>query len=220
MATQMAAPYSAAQPWYHGTDSGKFSAWQLPAPPKDPVTPASPAIYFTQDEGYARGAGKNLCVVTLASDAKTLVPAQGGVDSHSLRAKLSADPEYGWCVHLANDQAWRDAWATGEVMRLHFSSSHTPSSMFASKASQLRVKLNSAGFNNVPDNKLMEVTMQFVTREWIDRIALSAKELGYQALIGCEVDRWYGKPGQVMPPVARSWMALLDTSAVTSPTWI
>lgn len=100
MATQMAAPYSTAQPWYHGTDSGKFSAWQLPAPPKDQLL--QQVQLFTSLKMKLRPwCGEKPMRCDVGFGCETLVPAQGGVDSHSLRAKLSADPEYGWCVHLA-----------------------------------------------------------------------------------------------------------------------
>ncbi|WP_156370474.1 hypothetical protein [Acidovorax sp. Leaf84] len=220
MATQMAHSYSLDKPWFHGTNSPNFSAWQIPAPPKDEITPPSPAVFFTQDREYAGGAGKNLCTAMLMSSANVLVPASGGAESENLRNKLRSDSEYGFCVHVSSQQLWEEAWKTGDVMRLHFNSTQAPQSLLSAKATLVGAKLRSAGYKSVPQDALMKVTMQYITREWIDRISVSAQQLGHHALIGCEVDRWYGGATQPMPPIARSWMALLDSGAASPPNWI
>lgn len=206
--------------WYHGTNVQKFSSWSLPAPAKDALCPPSPALFFTQDMQYARGAGSNLCEVTLDSAARVLQPGSGGPDSAALRNSLMQDEFYGKCLHLASQQAWESGWQSGFVMRCSF---HPPAqkAVVEECTAKLWQQIKLAGLSVPVNTDLSKVALQYMTREWIDLICKHAKLLGHQVLIGAEVDQWYGPDNKVaMPPIARSWMAVLDAKVITAPHWI
>lgn len=206
--------------WYHGTNAPKFDSWGLPAPAKDVLCPRSPALFFTQDFQYAKRTGANTCEVTLSSGAKFLQPGSGEQGSDALRISLMNDPMYGQCQHLVSQQLWEYGWQSGDVMRYSFSQAALQALI---KKTLVKVVplIMAAGYPVPAQNVLHELAVQYTTREWIDLICEHAKRLGYQALIGAEVDCWYGPNKKVaMPPKVRSWMAVLDTSVITSPHWI
>lgn len=206
--------------WYHGTDASKFHSWGLPAPAKEVLLPRSPALFFTQDIEYARGSGGHICEVTLSSGARVLQPGSGGQGSDALRISLGNDQIYGQCQHLVSRQLWEYGWQSGDVMRYSFSQA-VLQALIQRNLVKLVPLIMAAGYPVPSQDVLHQCAVQYTTREWIDLICEHAKRLGYQALIGAEVDRWYGPNKKVaMPPKARSWMAVLDTCVITPPHWI
>lgn len=206
--------------WMHGTNSSPFTSWKFPPPPKDQLTPESPAIFFTQDLAYARQAGKNICGTSLVPESKVINALAGGSDSDNLRLALRNDPIMNKCQWLHSKALWDDAWKTGDVLRFVFDQ-RNPSdydTVFSHFYKIVFVKVLSLGIDtkHISDN----LVFAYITRSWIDAICEQVKENGFDAIIGNEVDRWNGASRHTpSAPIARSWLAVVNGNAITAPDW-
>ncbi|MCY1529022.1 hypothetical protein D9M68_641460 [compost metagenome] len=180
---------------------------------------AHSGLFFTSDLDYAKAAGKRLCTVTLNPGTRLVAPAKNCQGSSELRLALrDSHPLAQHCIWLVDDQLWRDAWSTGDVMRYAIDNWRGDSVEFmamtlASNMARLQELFNS----RLSSDQLKKAASQNLTRGWIEQIVKVAAGLGYQAIQGAEIDRWSGSGKK---PVARPWLAVTERSAISSPAWL
>ncbi len=199
--------------WYHGTEE-HFLVW---APP--PITPKykpelhpHPFISLTKDMQLARGAGEicgGLCRAKLVDSAKVL----------DLRQKSDATKEH-WTLLVKKDLArhhalvhnfetWINACSTGETLRLH-----TKNQELAKRLGHLQQMANN-GSIPIKERAHAHQEVQNFTRRWIDDVITPAKELGYQAVICAEVDRYRAGGAK-----ACLNLYVFAPAAITPPDWV
>lgn len=210
-------PYNAA--WYHGTKNQKFMEWSVPPPRRNPIEVAHSGLFFTQDLDYAEGTGGNVCKVQIKEATKVIAPAQGGSASEVLRtAIIQRKRHYAHCHWLSDGATWTDAWNTGEVMRFAFDTHDPVATTEVAKTILTDVqRIKTLVKKPLEEKSFHEQAQLNLTRDWIEVMVLEAKKLGYQALIGAEIDQWTNRHAA---PVSRSWLAVMDKSAISAPTWI
>jgi len=199
--------------WYHGTDE-HFLAWAHPprtAKYKPELRPHA-FISLSKDIELARSAGKicgGLCRAKLMDSANVL----------DLRQKSSATEEHWKCL-LKEDLAklhtlvqdfdsWVEACSTGEVLRLHTTNDELRNRL---EPMQRIAKDRSAPLKM---RAYAHQEVQNFTRQWIDCVMAPAKELGYQAVICAEVDRY--RPGGKKACLN---LYVFDPEAITPPDWV
>lgn len=174
--------------WYHGTEE-HFLSWAQP-----PITPKyktelhpHPFISLSKDMELAKGASEicgGLCRAKLVDSAKVL----------DLRQKSVATEKH-WSLLLKKELArhhalvqsfdsWTKACSTGEVLRLH-----TTNQVLGNQLGRLQAMASNNSIS-IKDRTRAHQIVQNFTRRWIDDVITPAKELGYQAVICAEVDRY------------------------------
>lgn len=203
--------------WYHGTDAKPFSHWILPAPNLSPADVAHSCLFFT-DLAFAQTIGQNTCSVNVSSQAQIIAPAVNNEESRAFRlAVRNKHPLARHVVWLESDLVWANAWNTGEVMRYAFNQANIPACLEIQTAlnqvqNDLKKMLRGS---TVSDQILSSHAMQCLTRGWIETIITAARDLGFQGIYGAEIDRHSGAK-----PISRPWLAILDTTVVSPPSWL
>lgn len=206
--------------WYHGTKhSQRFDDWKFPPPTHGRHDVAHSGLFFTSELDYAKAAGKRICTVTLNPGTRLITPAVNCQGSSDLRHALrDSHPLAQHCIWLSDDQIWRDAWSTGDVMRHAIDNRRGDSVALLAETLADNMAKVQAQFNlKLSGDRLRKLAGQNLTRGWIEKIVRVAAGLGYQAIQGAEIDRWSG-PGK--RPVARPWLAVTERSAISSPAWL
>lgn len=205
--------------WYHGSNAKPFTDWLCPPPPPSPADVSHTGLFFTADEDFAKGAGKNVCTIKLSEDTKFIVPAQGDARSTAFRQTVfNSNPLAANCKWLDNDAVWAAAWSTGEVLRFSYDAGDPKAVLAVSKALASVVgNLKKIIRGSVPEKVVIDQAMTCLTRGWIEQLVLEAKRLGYQAIQGAEIDRWSATSST---PLAQSWLAVMDKSVISAPTWL
>lgn len=218
VAAELGDPYRTT--WYHGTKhSRRFNDWELPPPTQGRRDVPHSGLFFTSDLDYAKAAGPRICTVTLQTGTRLLAPSIDCQGSTDLRVALGAShPLAAHCVWLEDDQIWREAWGTGDVMRFAIDNRRPESrQLFIETTVANYAKLNAQFNSSLDDAALKKMAGLSWTRGWIELIVKAAAGLGYQAIQGAEIDRW-SHPGSV--PRARPWLAVTDKSVISSPSWL
>lgn len=196
-------------PWFHGTDS-HFAAWQFPPPPKKGEAWQVPhkAVFFTQDQNFARAAGRCLATTELLPDAKVLDTHAESAALEQLRHEVLRNPLAQLSVHINAPHRWLQGWRSGEVLRFAFTD--------PSAQRHLSAIIDNFAQKGVPRQVATLMAMHNTTRGLIELICESAQRMGYDALAGAEVDQ-HKTTGARTP---KSWMAVFSGHAIKPPDWI
>lgn len=203
---------SATVDWYHGTHQ-RFADWRFP-PPRSPVKPElrpHTAVFLTTDMPLAKGAGRNVCVSRLRPDAKVLDLRLPGEASEAMRQRLFATGLGRHCVRTHDAAVWWAGWNTGEAMRFA-----PDQSAFSARFVRLVPDAQRAmSGSRQPQHRAAWLELQNLTREWIELVAVAGRDMGFDALIGNEIDS-QRKGGAVACEVL---FALTD-KAIEAPHWL
>lgn len=208
--------------WYHGTETPQFAEWICPPPRKSEIDVAHSAIFFTRNEMFARRAGPNVASVQLQQKANVVQPARPGKQSTRLRKELLKGCDL--AVHnrfVGSDKDWQAAWRSGAIMRFEFIESDRRAQaavhLHLNKSKRLlQSVLPEEISSQLSSEKWSQLVIQNFTRGWIEELIRAARRCGFQAVQGAEIDRHSGE----IPPPARSWLAVLDTTILSKPSWI
>lgn len=202
--------------WYHGTDT-RFDAWEFPPKAPSPIEIGHTALFFTSSREYAAGAGPHICTVTIDSATKVLQPGQLSAESVELRKRVAADNELsGHCEWVKNDEAWTRGWITGEVMRFAADMANPAvAKLITSRLAHIATSVQKACIPPLSNQKAIDVAQQNLTRAWIEILVTKAKEMGFQAVLGAEIDRH----SNATRPASQPWLAVLDPSIISAPSW-
>lgn len=194
--------------WYHGTNA-EFSSWLVPPPPKQGEAAQVPhsAVFFSSDSSFAKAAGSRLCVTELLPSARVLDATCPGSESESLRQRVVRNSLAQLSVHVASERAWRDGWRSGEVLRFAFTD--PKAGIHLAQAAMELVK------NGVPKKAAALLTMHNTTRGLIELICSEARQIGFDALAGYEVD--ITLRGDRVP---RPWLAVFNASVLKPVRWM
>lgn len=199
--------------WYHGTDEF-FTNWAKPpvVSKYKPELISHQFISLSKDRDLAAGAGevtKGLCRAKLSPSAKVL----------DLRVK-SADAEAHWKQVVQSDvgrihaliqtfDSFVNACESGEVLRLRTADQKT-----LAKLGPLQAIAQSRSVHPVEREKA-HLEVQNFTRQWIDDAISPARNLGYQAVICAEIDRY-----RAQGPRACLNLYVFDPLALSPPEWL
>lgn len=204
--------------WYHGTDAAPFARWQCPPPALSPADVSHTALFFAASREFAREAGSNVCTIKLRTGINLIAPACRGAESRALRLSVvESGPLAKHCVWLRDDAAWAASWSTGEVMRFSIDLGDRPAvRAYGIALASLSANLKKIIRTPLSDDVIAEQAVTCLRRGWIEQLVCSARELGYQAIHGAEID--FGSRGD-SSPLPEEWLAVLYTSVVTDPAW-
>lgn len=197
--------------WLHGTKAAPFHSWIVP-PPRDPrsLLAEHSALFFTLHEDYAAGVGGRVCETRLSASAKVLVPELRTEDGEDLRVRLLAQPAIGKCHWLRDRSTWSESWRTGEVMRFGAVDAALNQALVRNAARLVQMKAK-----GLSPTQVDWLAKQNITRGWIEAIIAAAREMGFDALRGQEIDRHSG----TVQAVARPWLAVWNAGVVAPPVW-
>lgn len=195
--------------WYHGTDQ-VFDDWLIPPPPKpgQEVLVPHTANFFTSNDEFARPAGKYLAVVSLSSNAKTLDACLNYEASEKLRLLVAKNPSVKNLVNIQHD-SWHEGWLSGDVLRATFNNSAAFATM---KGNYIKQYIRN-GYSNSAAHEIFGLN---TARGLIELICVNARQLGFDAIIGHEVDRHSEGNAILVQP----WLAALSKKAVSKPKWL
>jgi hypothetical protein len=109
-------------------------------------------------------------------------------------------------VHINDPVRWKDGWRSGEVLRFAFSDTNAAVHLAQSAAALVK--------KGMPMEAAVVLTQHNTTRGLIELICLEARALGYDALVGMEVDQQQGKRLPV------PWLAVFNTTALAPLEWV
>jgi len=199
--------------WLHGTEV-YFDKWKLPLgkqPHKSGMESHS-AIFFTTSREYALGAAngsEGLCSAELLSSSNIL-DMNNCTNTESEKYRLQVAQKY---IGRRNPQViypqyWKKGWQSGSIMKYAAS---TPQ-----EAAEMQKKANLAiHAKHTPQGAAAYNELQLLTRNVIEELVVSARELGYEAVIGNEIDTLH-------PLGSKTYkiMFALTTKAVSDPEWV
>jgi hypothetical protein len=195
--------------WYHGTDSN-FTSWELPPPMKKNQELLIPhtGIFFTKNLDFAKGAGNNIATTSLKSNCKILDTSYNYDATEKLRQKVKSNNIASQLLNVEHD-FWHTGWETGDVLRIAY------------KNPLLNIQFEQIILEqmkqfNIPRDLSEEIFQLNSARGLIELICTSAKELGYDAIFGYEVDRHSNNNTKIAQP----WLAILSKNAISEPKWI
>ncbi len=199
--------------WYHGTEV-YFDEWKLPLGKllhKGGMDSHS-GIFFTTSQEYALGAANRsggLCEAKLNSNAKIL-DVNNCPESESERYRNKVVEKFlgKRNMQIIHPQYWRDAWKSGRIMKYAPSSDEEATEMQQKAYLAVNAKNTSQGVAAYNE-------LQLLTRNVIEELVISARELGYDAVIGNEIDTLHP-----MGPRTFKIMFALNAKAITPPLWI
>lgn len=199
--------------WYHGTDE-YFVDWASP-PVNSKYKPEllpHPFISLSRDKVLAAGASEvagGLCRAELSASAKVLDLRRRSADSRAVWTRVIGTDVGAVHALLKTFESWSQACASGEVLRLHTSDQSLLGklgplqNMAMSQATPLAIRIKA------------HLEVQNFTRAWINTVITPARDLGYQAVICAEVDRY-------RPDGKKACLNLhvFDPAAISPPDWI
>lgn len=192
--------------WFHGSPS-KFDAWQVPPPQKDEFTAGHNALFFTSNLEFAMAAGKNVAEVSLTEQSIILDTERDYQNCEKLRLRL-ANLKFPSLLQNTQHDYWHAGWITGDVLRM----AATDDAM-AILNQKIQQGIASKGW---PKDFSEKYVFHNATRIFIDQICVEAANIGFNVIVGNEVDR-HTSPGR---KVAQPWLAVMDKCAITQPTWL
>ena len=198
--------------WLHGTEV-KFDEWRIPdefQPHKNGMKSHS-AIFFTTSSDYARDVsnGKGLLGrARLKPNANVLdMTRHEGMLSEQYRTQVMQKPMGRKNPQVIYSQHWRDGWRSGSIMK-YAASSEAEFTVMQKKATLARNHRHTvegvAAFNE----------LQMLTRSVIEELVVSARELGFDAVIGNEIDTLHSNG-----PITYRIMFALNPACLTPPVW-
>lgn len=195
--------------WFHGTHA-LFEAWQIPPPPKpgQGMLVAHTALFLTSDEQFAAGAGSGLCAARLVESARVLDATHPSQESESLRKQVLKNPVASLGANIVDSARWNAGWKTGETLRFSYDNAR------AAKVIETTA-IATARLNRLPIEAGIAIAKHNFARGLIELICVEAKKLGFDALLGNEVDQL---PDGTRVP--RPWLAVFTTDAITPVEWI
>jgi hypothetical protein len=169
---------------------------------------AHTALFFTSDEQFAAGAGPGLCSTRLVESARVLDATRPSPESEALRNQVLKNPVASLGANIVDRARWNAGWKTGETLRFSYDNQR------AAKVIETTA-IATARLNRLPLEAGIAVAKHNFSRGLIELICIEAKKLGFDALLGNEVDELPG--GQRVP---RPWLAVFTTEAITPVEWI
>lgn len=199
-------PYN--EVWYHGTDAN-FTELQIPPPPKpnEPMLVRHTAMFFTTHIDYAKAAGRRLCITRIHPSSRILDATKPSSEAEALRCEVAKNKLAALSVYVRDRAYWTEGWKSGDTLRFAFDNPMALQMIMANVETLIR-----AGMSR---ETAMLVTQHNVTRGLIELICVSAKALGFDAIVGHEIDR-HNDNGQV---IARPWLAVLNATALAPVEW-
>ncbi|BCL70561.1 hypothetical protein TUMSATVNIG1_25240 [Vibrio nigripulchritudo] len=202
--------------WLHGTEV-KFDSWVLPIPTlkHKKGMEAHSAVFFTLSDEYAEGCSYGtggLVSTTIVPGSKVLdLNTCSDEESEKFRLHLLTKPTASKNLQYQSTSTWKESCKTGSIMKfapteeeqdkyfLKYHAAMSPTNSIVSAIEQRRA------WNE----------LQLLTRANIEDVVQTGAELGYDCVITNEIDTL--RPGG---SVAFPIMFALNTSAITSPSWI
>jgi hypothetical protein len=172
--------------WMHGTQV-HFNSWKLPLEKQVHKGDMEPhgGIFFTTSKEYALGAANGsggLCTAKLKESAKTLnMNNCTGSQSEQYRIQCSKQILGAKNPQILYAQHWQQGWKSGNIMK-YSASSEAENVVMQRKAN---LAINS---KHTPEGAAAHNELQLLTRSVIEELVVSAKELGYDAVVGHEID--------------------------------
>lgn len=199
--------------WMHGTEV-YFTEWKLPLEKlnhKNGMEPHS-ALFFTTSKDYVQdvaGTNGGYCTVKIQPTANILDMNNCTREvSEAYRKKVQEKKTAGKNAQVINYDNWNIAWKTGSIMK------YMPSDYNESKVLNIKLIL-ARNFRNTLEGAKAFNELQILTRENIEDIVVSARELGYDCVIGNEIDT-------LSPDGPKTFkiMFVLNEKSITSPFWV
>lgn len=197
--------------WYHGTHA-RFNDWRFPPPPS-PLKPelfVHTAIFLTTDVELARNAGETICIARLCPDARVIDLRRASAESDEIRLRLQRTKLGSHCLRVNDPMLWWHGWNTGEAMRFAPDQSQFSAEYMSKMPGAQRARAGS----RTEEDLSSWLILQNLTRMWIETIARTARDLGFDALVGNEIDS-----SRKSGPKACEVLFALTDGAVTSPEW-
>lgn len=203
--------------WLHGT-STYFEQWALPtcAQPYNRGFESHSAIFFTTDKNYAMKAACNsdgLCTANLIDSARLLNMNDCAPElAERYRLRVLQKSIGSKNPNVLTSHQWRQAWVNGSIMK--YAATSPP--LTAEEHEQLKQMARLAVYEkHTLKGRVAFKTLQQLTRTVIEELITSARELGYDAVIGNEIDT--DNPTQ---PMVYPIMFVLNPNMLTTPLWL
>lgn len=199
--------------WLHGTEV-YFEEWKLPLgkQPHKGGMESHTAIFFTTSREYALGAANGsggICSAKLLSSSKILdMNNCSSTESEQYRSQVSKKYIGRRNPQVIYPQFWKEGWRSGRIMKYAAS---TPQ-----EATVMQQKANLAiHAKHTPQGAAAHNELQLLTRNVIEELVVSARELDYEAVIGNEIDTLHP-----LGPKTYRIMFALNTRVITDPEWV
>lgn len=199
--------------WIHGTEV-HFDKWKLPLnkqPHKGNMKPHT-AIFFTTSNEYALGAANGtggLCSACLLENSNVLnMNTCTSSQSEEYRKQCSRQPLGSKNPQVLYSQHWQQGWATGSIMKYAASSE----AEFAVMQQKANLAIN---YKHTQQGAAAYNELQVLTRSVIEELVVSARELGYDAVIGNEINTLHASGSKTYPT-----MFVLNRHIISAPNWI
>jgi uncharacterized protein YbjQ (UPF0145 family) len=199
--------------WMHGTQV-YFTNWTLPLGrlKHKGGLDAHSAIFFTTDKEFALGAAQNyggLCSAQLLPSANVLdMNSCSASESENYRVKCSQKKMGRQSPNITYQPYWVSGWKTGRIMKYVVSTESEANVM------KRKVELATTAIDTPEGIKAFN-EIQLLTRQAIEELVISAKELGYDAVIGNEIDTLHPS-GQKTYRI----MFVINHKVLSPPTWL
>jgi hypothetical protein len=199
--------------WIHGTEV-HFNKWKLPLDkqPHKGGMESHTAIFFTTSSTYALGAANGtggLCSASLIENSNVLdMNNCTSSQSEKYREQCSKKRLGSKNPQILYPEHWRNGWKTGNIMK------YAASSEAEFAAMQEKVKL-AIHHKETPQGAAAHNELQILTRSVIEELVASARELGYDAVIGNEIDTLHATGPKTYPI-----MFVLNHNKLSEPSWI
>lgn len=200
------------QEWFHGTNDDRFSRWIFPPPSSltKPELYIHSMSFLTTDRILALRAGKNICRSRISSGAKVLEITRDLHASEMLRNQVLMTELGKYHDYVQNFEYWIESWTQGRLLR--YGSNH-PDLKYKLETTQRLAEKYIAGSRETKHRDAW-LKAQNLTREWIELIGKSARNMGFDALIGNEIDS-----RRLTGPVACPVLFVLTEHTISSPIW-
>lgn len=199
--------------WLHGTDI-KFDDWVIPTPasPSKPELVRHTAAFLTRDRTLAlAGDQPFLCKADVKPRARILNLLEHSAASEAMRVKVTKGNLGRHHEYAKRQEWWIEAWRQGIMMRF---GTNDPQMRAQSERIQRLGRQLVSGIIT-PETKAAWLGGQNLTRSWIEELAVAGRELGFDVLVGREVDTY--RPGRAVAPEV---LFALTDQALSKPTWI
>lgn len=198
--------------WLHGT-AKYFDQWDLSSRKLSHKNgmPSHSAIFFTTNKEYAIGAsdGTNgLCTAELLEGANVLdMNKCSTAESERYRLQVEKKRLGHKNPQIIYAQNWHNGWKSGSIMK------YSPSDEIEAMIMQHKAELAQA--THTPEGAAAYNEMQLLTRSVIEELVTSAREIGYDAVIGNEINTLHPAGKQTY-----EIMFVLNKDVLTPPNWI
>lgn len=206
-----------ANAWLHGT-SVYFEQWALPAAaqPHNRGLETHSAIFFTTNREYALRASQGtggICSAHLIESANVLNMNNCTAEaSEQYRLQVYKKNIGSKNPHVISSNNWQYAWAAGSIMKYSATSPPLPTEEYKRLKQMAHLAVHE---KHTPQGMAAFRALQQLTRTVIEELVTSARELGYDAVIGNEIDT--ADPTQ---PTVYEIMFVLNPTMLTPPNWI